>query len=436
MTYIFRTLTVIVLLFSIQLKAQEIPGEKTNKKILLLNGTAHIGNGTVIKRSAIGIHNGKIILVKDALTTTINKADYDTIIDIKDQYVYPSFIAPNTTLGLNEIEAVRASRDQQESGSFNPNVRALIAFNTDSEVTTTVRTNGILVGQITPRGGRISGTSSIVHFDGWNWEDAVYKKDDGIHLNWPKAIETTGWWAEPGTSTKSKKYTEKVLETEQFFDLAQAYSKQKEAPQKDLRLEAMRDLFAGSKTLYVHASLYREINDIINFKRKYKIEKLVIIGGYDAFQLAKRLNENKIAIILQRVHSLPKRPEDDVYLPYKLPKILSDKKVLFCIENSGGMEAMGTRNLPFYAGTAVAYGLEYEKAVAAVTLNTAKILGIDNVLGSLEEGKDATLFVSSGDALDMKTNNVTLAFVQGRFIVLDNHQSRNYKKYKGKYKLD
>jgi len=434
--YLYSLIIVLALLFSMQMQAQEIPGASTDQKILLLNGTAHIGNGTVIKRSAIGIYKGKLILVKDALTTTINEADYDTIIDVKGQHVYPSFIAPNTTLGLNEIDAVRASRDQRESGSFNPNVRALIAFNTDSEVTTTVRTNGILVGQITPRGGRISGTSSIVHFDGWNWEDAVYKKDDGIHLNWPKAIETTGWWAEPGTSKKSKKYADKVLETEQFFDVAQAYSNQKEEPQKDLKLESMRGLFSGAKTLYIHASLYREINDIINFKRKYKIEKLVIIGGYDAYQLAKRLNENKIAIILQRVHSLPKRPEDDVYLPYKLPKILSDNKVLFCIENSGDMEAMGTRNLPFYAGTAVAYGLDYEKAVGALTLNTAKILGVAEILGSLEEGKDATFFVSSGDALDMKTNNVTLAFVQGRFMILDNHQIRNYKKYKGKYGLE
>ena len=139
---------------------------------------------------------------------------------------------------------------------------------------------------------------------------------------------------------------------------------------------------------------------------------------------------------MQRVHSLPERPEDDVNLPYKLPKILSDAQVLFCLENSGDMEQMGTRNLPFYAGTAVAYGLDYEMAVASLTLNPAKILGIDHKLGSIEEGKGATLFVSEGDALDMMTNKVIMAMIQGRTINLDNHQKRNYEKYKEKFGLE
>ncbi len=415
--------------------AQQAPAVTQKKKILLLNGTAHLGTGEVINQSAIGFENGKLTLVKNALTTTINSKDFDTVIDIKGKHVYPAFIAPNTTLGLVEIESVRASDDQREVGKFNPNVRSLIAYNTDSRVTPTVRTNGVLVGQITPRGGIISGTSSIVHFDAWNWEDAVYRKDDGIHLNWPNLISQTGWWAEPGPSKQNKDYVSRIEEIEQFFKEAVAYSTQKAPEIVDLRMEAMKNVLNGTQTLYVNAHQYREISDVINFKKQFKIAKVVIIGGYDAWMIADRLKEQNISIIVQRVHSLPHRTEDDYDMPYKLPKLLADKGLLFCLENSGDMEQMGVRNLPFYAGTAVAHGLTYEQAVASITLNAAKILGLDKQLGSLEAGKDATFFVSTGDALDMKTNNVVMAFIQGRTIGLENHQQENYEKYKEKYGL-
>jgi imidazolonepropionase-like amidohydrolase len=160
---------------------------------------------------------------------------------------------------------------------------------------------------------------------------------------------------------------------------------------------------------------------------------MVVVGGYDAWMVADMLKENNVSVILKRVHSLPQRQEDDVYLPYKLPHMLFDAGVLFCLENSGDMEAMGTRNLPFYAGTAAAYGIDKEEALKLITLNTAKILGIDKTTGSLEEGKDATLFISNGDALDMRTNDVTSAYIQGRDIDVDNHQKKLYRKYSGKY---
>jgi imidazolonepropionase-like amidohydrolase len=436
MKTLIYTLSLLLCFYSGKTYSQINPAKVNTKKILLINGTAHIGNGKIIKRAAIGIENDKIILVKDALAYTYSNSDYDTIIDIKDKHVYPAFIAPNTTLGLTEIEAVRSSVDEREVGTFNPHVRSIIAYNTDSKVTPTVRTNGVLVGQITPRGGIISGTSSVVQFDAWNWEDAVYKMDDGVHMNWPNAIQKSGWWAEPGPAKKSDKYAEGIEKIENFFDLAVAYNSQKKITEVDLKLKAMKKVLDGESTLYIHASLYREINDLVNFKKTYNIAKVVIVGGYDAHLHAKKLATNGIGVILSRIHSLPERPEDDVYLPYKLPKILSDAKVTFCFQNAGDMEQMGTRNLPFYAGTAVAYGLDYEKAVQSLTLNTAKLLGVDDKIGSLEEGKDATLFVSEGDALDMRTNDVIIALIQGRSILLDNHQIRNYEKYKEKFGLE
>ena len=431
-----RILTYILLSLPLLNIAQETPGSPQEKSILLLNGTAHLGTGEVIKRAAIGFENGTITLVADALTTTIDESKFDTVINIKDKHVYPGFIAPNSTLGLQEIGSVRATRDQRETGTYNPHVRSLVAYNTDSDITPTIRTNGVLMAQITPRGGRVSGTSSVVHFDAWNWEDAVLRTDDGIHLNWPNSIQKSGWWAEPGPASKSKRYEDQKNELDGFFKKAFSYYELKNHAEKDLRYAAMEGIFDGSKTLYVHGSLYKEINDIIQFKKEFGIKNLTIVGGYDAHLLAKQLNENEISVILQRVHSLPERPEDDVYENYKLASKLSEKNVLFCLENAGDMEQMGTRNLPFYAGTAVAYGLPYEEAVKSISLNAAKILGIEKHYGSLEKGKSATLFVSEGDALDMRSNELLMAFVQGRTMSLDNHQKRNYEKYKEKYQLD
>ena len=397
------------------------------KKILLLNGIAHVGNGQIIENAAIAFENGKITMAEDATRIKIEFDHFDTIINIPNQHVYPGIIAPNSTIGLTEIDAVRATLDFDEVGEFTPHVRSIIAYSTDSKITPTVRSNGVLMAQITPRGGTISGTSSIVQFDAWNWEDAVYKEDDGVHLNWNNIFSR--WNGE-----KNKNYEKNVAELSSFFANALAYSKLIIQEEKNLRFEAMRGIFDGNKTLYIHANFVKEITEAINFSKKYSIKKMVIVGGYDGWMIADMLKENNIAVMLCRLHDLPQRQEDDVYLPYKLPKILFDAGVLFCLENAGDMEAMNSRNLPFYAGTAVAYGMNKEDALSLITLNTAKILGIDKTVGSLEVGKDATLFISTGDALDMKSNNVTAAYIQGRALDLDNFQKKLYEKYSEKYK--
>jgi len=285
------------------------------------------------------------------------------------------------------------------------------------------------MGQITPRGNVVSGTSSIVQFDAWNWEDAAYKLDDGIHINWHNMFNR---W----TGKADEKYTERINELKDFFADALAYSKVKNHLEKNLRFESMRGLFNGTQTLFIHTNYVKEITDAVYFAKENNISKMVIVGGYDAWMVADMLKDNKVAVILRRVHDLPVSEDDDVYLPYKLPKKMVDAGVLVCLENSGDMEAMGTRNLPFYAGTATAYGLNKEEALMLITLNTAKILGIDSTTGSLEPGKDATLFISTGDALDMKTNNVEQAFIQGRFIDLDNFQKKLYRKYSEKYETN
>ncbi len=179
--------TILVLFFGLisNTNGQQIPANKQTKSILILNGFAHLGNGKVIENSAIGFKDGKIILVRDARTAKISKGEFDTTIDATGKHIYPGFIAPNSTLGLVEVDAIKSSDDEREIGDMNPHIRSIIAFTADSKVIETARPNGILMAQITPRGGTISGTSSIVQLDAWNWKDAVIKENDGIHLNFP-----------------------------------------------------------------------------------------------------------------------------------------------------------------------------------------------------------------------------------------------------------
>lgn len=407
------------------------PAPKQTKKILLMNGTAHLGDGKVIENSAIAFENGKFTIVSDATVIRLDVSKFDTVISVSGKHIYPGFIAPNSRLGLVEIDAVKATRDQNEIGEMNPNIRSIIAYNTDSKITPTVRFNGILMAQITPQGGLISGSSSIVQLDAWNWEDALIKEDDGIHLNWPKMFNQTGWWAEPGEFKKNEKYKDFTQKIDVFFTEALAYSKT-EPQEKNLKYEAMKKVFSGERALYIHSDYVKELQEAINFVRKYNLKKVAIVGGYDSWMLADQIKENNISVMLRRVHDLPVRPEDDVNLPYKMPKILLDAGVMICLENSGDMEAMGTRNLPFYAGTAAAYGLSKEEALKLITLNTATILGINDNYGSIQTGKSATFFVSEGDALNMTTNNVVLAYIDGRMIELTNHQLQLYEKFKSK----
>lgn len=421
-----RTLILLFISLSLSAGAQE--------RILIKGGTLHVGEGTVINNSYIGIKDGKIELVANALITQLDESVYDTVINVYGKQVYPGFIAPNSTLGLVEIEAVRATDDKSEVGYFNPHIRSAIAYNVDSEVIPTVRSNGVLLAQITPRSGRISGTSSLMTLDGLTWEDALYKKDDGIHMNWPRMFYP-GWWNDDGVVTRNGDYAKEAENLIAYLKKAKAYS-ETDHETTDLAMEAMRGLFDGSKRLFVHADFVKELEDIIAIKKELGIEHLVIVGGHDAWMVAELLQDQSIPVMLRRVHSLPMRAEEPVDLPYRLPSILQEAGVLFCLENSGDMEAMGTRNLPFYAGTAVAYGLSEEEAIASITLNTAKILGIDHKTGSIEQGKDANLVVSEGDALDVTGNEIVLAMIRGKFVDLDNKQKELYRKYMELYGLE
>lgn len=420
----------IALALSLVSTAQQTPAPKQQKSVLIINAKAHIGNGTVLDNSAIGFKNGKIDLVSNDKNIAVS--NYETVIDAKGKEVYPGFIAPNSTLGLVEIDAVKSSDDESEIGTYNPHVRSLIAYTADSKVIETVRPNGILMAQITPRGGIISGTSSIVQLDAWHWSDAVIKENDGIHMEFPSSFKRSGSWFEPGTIEANKEYTNQIQEINTFFTNAKAYNTTP-AKERNLIFEATKGLFNGEQTLFIHAGEEKQMIDAIQLAKNNGIEKIVIVGGYETHKIGNYLKNNHIGVLLKRVHEMPENDDDDIDLPFKLAKLLTDQGVLVGLENSGSHERMGTRNLPFLAGTCVAYGLGKELALQLITSNTAKILGIDTFCGTLEVGKDATLFISEGDALDMRTNKLTTAFIQGRSISLETHQTKLNDRYKTKF---
>ena len=409
--------------------AQQTPAAKQTKAFSIEGATAHLGDGTIIENSLIMFNDGKITFVGSA---KMRIARLGTIINAKGKHVYPGFIAANTTLGLGEIDAVDVTIDEKEMGMMKPHIRSLIAYNAESKVVESMRPNGVFMGQITPRGGNISGSSTVVQFDAWNWEDAAMKIDEGIHANWPNTISRGRFWLGEGSSP-NKRYPANIQTIVDYLNAAKDYYKGATSP-KNLEFEALRGLFDGSKKLYVHTHGEKEITDAVHFAKTNGIKHLVIVGGGKAYKVADLLVKNKIPVILDRSHKVPGSDDDDYDLPYRLAKLLVDKGVVVAIGMAGGMERMNTRNLPFYAGTFAAHGIDKEEALKLITSNPAIILGVDNLVGTLTVGKDATLFISKGDALDMRGNILTDAFIQGRKISLESHQTKLAKRYSNKYK--
>ena len=271
-----------------------------------------------------------------------------------------------------------------------------------------------------------------MQLDAWNWEDASLKTDEGIHLYWPRSYRR-------GNSSKGedplvydqKNYNKQVEELKQY--LIEAKTFQAGEKQKNLPHAALSGAFSGAQQVYLHAKEKRQILDGIDLLKKQGIQRIVLVGGDDAHLILPYLKKHAIPVIVSRPHRLPNTADEDVKLPFKMAKLLMDAGLTITIDVSGRMERMNTRNLPFYAGTFAAYGVEKEKAVEMITLNAAKILGIDDRLGSLEVGKDATLFIAEGDALDMRTNQLSHAFIQGREISLETHQTELWKRYMEKF---
>ncbi|MGA0896859.1 MAG: amidohydrolase family protein [Flavobacteriaceae bacterium] len=418
----------LVLSLSTTLIAQQTPADIQQQSLLITNAVVHTGTGTVLENGAVGFDNGIITYVGSANVAPA----FEKTIDAKGKHLYPGFIATNSSLGLAEIDAVRATVDYDELGDFLPHVRTAIAYDAESKIVESMRPNGVLIAQVAPRGGLISGSSSVMQLDAWNWEDALVKADEGIHLNWPNPYSRGRWWlGEDPTLKSNKNYATQVGKIVTFFESAKVYDSEKNA--LHLPYQAMKGLFSGEKTLYLHAEDEKQLVDGISTLKKVGVAKIVLVGGNEAPQQLNYLKENNIPVIVSRPHRLPDNEDHHPKAAFQLAAQLVDAGLLVSIDVSGRMERMYTRNLPFYAGSFAAYGMDKEVALQLITLNPAKILGVDAALGSLTVGKHATLFLSEGDALDMRTNIIHHAFIQGREISLETHQTELWKRYSNKF---
>ncbi len=395
--------------------AGELPGAPQSVPIVLTGGTVHRVEKPPKKLDLL-FADGQI----QAIAADVQGPENVVRIDVTGQHVYPGLIDSNSSMGLIEIDAVRATNDLREVGPFNPNARAAVAFNPDSEMIPVTRANGILLTNIVPLGSFVTGQSSLVMLDGWNVSDMTVATNTGLHVRWPR-IEL------------GKTDNERLNELTTFFDEARAYGelRSQKNGKFDVRLEAMQPVLQREVKMFVHANTLLAIHSAIAFADKQGVQ-LAIVGGYDAPQVARLLKKRKIPVIVTGTHRLPTRRHAAYDDPFTVPRRLYDAGVKFCIGGSGRFGASNVRNLPNQAGTAVAFGLPADAALRSITLSAAEILGAENRVGSLAPGKEATLFVANGDILEVATQ-VTRAFVQGRDVSLESRHTRLFKKFRTKH---
>tara|TARA_B100001142_G_scaffold259697_1_gene261896 strand:- start:199 stop:1509 length:1311 start_codon:yes stop_codon:yes gene_type:complete len=425
---------IIIFLFTASISANEqIPAPPQKNPILLKNGFIHTVSNGIIEGSIL-FDKGKILRIAKYITPPENCE----VIDLDGKHVYPGMIAAVSGLGLIEINAVAVTNDHSERGDFNPNVRTNVAFNPDSEIIPTTRSNGILIANVIPASGLVSGQSSVMMLDGWTWENATLSFPSGLHINWPNMNSSS---RTDNEKKRLKAARQQLDNLEKMIKDARAYARLRQTKSRlaenyhneDLRWESMIPYVEKKLPIFVHANEIRQIEASISWANRHNLE-IIIVGGKDAWRTTDLLVKNRIPVIYEGVTSLPSRRFEDYDQAYKTPSILYEKGVQFCISDYGyAGRAEQIRNLPYQASMAASYGLPKKAAFRAVTLSVAEILGIDKKVGSLDEGKDATLFISDGDPLEIRTN-IIQAYIQGKKIDMGDRHKSLYSKYKEKYR--
>ncbi|MEM7262862.1 MAG: amidohydrolase family protein [Planctomycetota bacterium] len=416
-------LTVVVALLAAWIPAHasdEIPGGPQQTPIALQGGTVHTGTGAPIAGGTVVFDAGKIT----AVGAKVKLPPKCKVIDVKGKHVYPGFLDAYTQLGLVEVAAVRATRDSSETGRITPNVKSWVAVNPDSELIPVARTNGVLMALSAPIGGLVAGQSAVITLDGWTSEDLTLKPHAGLHVNWPGRSSRIG---KDGLSSD-------IRSLHEMFDHAKAHARRAALNDPtigiDARWSSLAPVLKKEIPIIARADGEFAIRSAVAFAASRDL-KVIVLGGYDAPRCADLLKEHKVPVIVRSVYRLPRSSDDDYDAPYTLPERLRKAGIEFCIASAD--EPSNVRNLPFHAGTAVAYGLPRQDAIHAITLAPAKIFGIDKRVGSLEVGKDATLFVSNGDPLEIRSQ-VENAYVAGRVVDLSSRHVKLYEKYREKYR--
>lgn len=417
-----------------------------SRPIAIVHATIHPVSGPEIPDGVIWFDKGLIAHVGPAsdwadLKTRARFAEAPTEIDATGKHVYPGLIGPYTQQGLLEIQSVRATIDTTETGGVSPEVRATVAVNPDSTVLPVTRANGVLLAGVFPDGGIIPGRAGVIRLDGWTRPDLTVREESGVVLRWPNMRPVNAWWNTRSEDEQLKEIKANLDAITKVFDTAQAYAQAKAADPAaptDLRWEAMRSLFpTGEKdaprpsgTLFVQADDIDQINAAIPFCAERGV-RCVLLGGRDAALCAPLLKQHGVSVIVYGTFVMPRRDDAPYDDGYTLPKRLFDAGIPFAI--GGGDETAHERNLPYAAAMAVAHGLPQDAAIRGITLSPAEILGVADHYGSLEQGKSATLIITTGNPLEVETH-VTHAFIDGRQIDLSNKQTELAKKYRERYR--
>ncbi len=410
----FITLACVLVVASRGFASPEIPGAEQAEPIAIVNATVFPMSSEPLPNATLLFEEGKIVAVGQQIEIPENAQR----IDATGKHVYPGLINAGGQIGLIEINSVKATDDSREVGTLNPNVKAQVAVNPDSEIIPVTRANGVLMSLSVPRGGLISGTSALLQLDGWTWEEMTLSAPAAMHIQWPNV-----------GSSGNKDPLQTLVE---LFESVDDYAKAIDAGGAvDVRLDAMLPVVQGKLPVVAHANTTLQIQSAVAFAAERKLP-LIIFGGYDAPYCARLLKQHDVPVIVSSVYRLPRRRSDAFDESYTIPERLRQAGVKFCIAGVGRFSAASLRNLPYHAATAAAYGLSEEEALKAITLYPAQILGVADQVGSLEVGKHATLIVSDGSPLATETQ-VEHAFIQGRPVDLESRHTRLWKKYRVKY---
>jgi imidazolonepropionase-like amidohydrolase len=409
------------------------------QSLLLKNAVVHTVSGATFSPGEVLVAGGKIVGVARTLS-----APGAEEIDLKGQHLYPGLIAVDTAIGLTEIEAVRATQDTTEVGAYTPDVESWIAVNPDSELIPVARANGIAYFEAAPAGGVVSGQSALLAMDGWTYEQMLMKKPAALHLFWPRMeLDTTpkeyapdpAKWKSPADQAKDRRAKLRALVD--FFEEATAYATALDAaarshapaPERNPDWEAMLPYVRGESPVVVHASEIRQIRSAASWAgtNRYKV---FLAGGRDAWMAAGLLASNHIPVIYEDTFTQPARDTESYDVHFTAPEVLrrAGVKVVFSI----GPDSFGTpnaRNLPYAAAQAVAFGLPESDALKGITLYPAQLMGVADRLGSIEAGKEATLFAVDGDLFDIRAN-VNRMWIAGREVSLESRHTRLYEKYR------
>jgi imidazolonepropionase-like amidohydrolase len=412
------------------------PAAASPESIVLAGATVHPVSGPVIENGMVVMRNGRIEAVGERLVAPAGA----TVISCKGQHVYPGMISALSTLGLTEIGSVLGTNDWQETGSVNPDVRAEVQINPESELLPVARVNGITSALIVPRGGAIAGTSALIHLDGWTEEDMTVRAPVGLHVFWPAMSTVHAWW-ETRSDEEQRKSREAVIDSlGRSFDDARAYWKARDAETKgtvprhdrDVKWDALGRALRGEIPVLIHATALNQIRAALRFVDEQKLPKVVLVGGDDAWRVADELKSRNIAVICGGTLELPPRRDEPYDEAMALPAKLAAAGVRFCISDGGGpFTAPNARNLPYHASMAAAFGLPKEEALKAVTIYAAQVLGVDDKLGSLEPGKIADVIVTNGDPLEIATT-VEQVYIAGRPTSMETRQTRLFHKYEAR----